>query len=97
MSYFVLQAPNIIHDPHEGKQRPMTIPGLIHNMTFSPEAREMMHGIITHPSSRGEGAASAHKGKKAEGHHKDGLGIHKAHPSATKSALGMRKIPGTTY
>ena len=91
MSYFVVQTPNIIHDPHEGKQRPMTIPGLIHNMTFSPEAREMMHGIISHPS-RGEG--SAHKAEGKKGEH---LGLHKARPTATKTALGMRHIPGTTY
>jgi len=92
MSYFVVQAPNIIHDPHEGKQRPMTIPGLIHNMTFSANAQAMMHGLITHPSSKESGM----KGKKMEGS-KGGLGMHKAHPTSTKTALGMRHIPGTTY
>ena len=76
-------APSIIQEPMGVmKQRKMTIPGIIETTTFSPEARQMMSGIIQSPSiERGE----------------HGKAVHKAKPTKTKYELGMAHIPGTKY
>lgn len=73
----------LIMDPSVGgnPNRAVGIPGILGLTTEFPTVRTAM--------AEGIIETSVPEHKKS--------GIHKAQPTATKSELGMRKIPGTTY